>query len=437
MTSPFRSTAVVGAGAVGGFFGAMLARAGHAVTLIARQAHVQAIEREGLRLQMAGKVEAIASPPAPTSPRCAAPTSSSSASSRRTPRPWRARWRRTRRRRARPQPAERRRERGDDRAPRSPGGRAGGGLRRHGDARAGLVAHHGRGDLVIGPIDAEARRTPRWPQRLQAIVDLFASAQVPVRISADVMAELWSKLMVNCAYNAISGIAQAALRQAGRARRGARAAGGGGARGRRARRAEGVDLPLAPRSSDAQDRRRDAGAALSTAQDMARGKPSEIDHLNGFVAPPRRRARRRHAGEPGAVRARPADREHARPRLMVVAIERGAPDGACVPNPAVDAVDVPAEFAQALRELGLADVGERLVGAPLAGGVSSDIWRIDSARGTVCAKRALAKLRVAADWRAPSTATATRRAGSRSPTKRRRARRRACSASTRASASSS
>ena len=62
---------------------------------------------------------------------------------------------------------------------------------------------------------------------------------------------------------------------------------------------------------------------------------------------------------------------------------------------------VPAEFAQALRELGLADADERLRGAPLAGGVSSDIWRIDTARGTVCAKRALAKLRVAADWRAP------------------------------------
>ena len=69
--------------------------------------------------------------------------------------------------------------------------------------------------------------------------------------------------------------------------------------------------------------------------------------------------------------------------------------------PTVDAVDVPAEFATALRELDLADAGERLVGAPLAGGVSSDIWRIDTARGTVCAKRALAKLRVAADWRAP------------------------------------
>lgn len=63
---------------------------------------------------------------------------------------------------------------------------------------------------------------------------------------------------------------------------------------------------------------------------------------------------------------------------------------------------VPPEFAQALRELGLADDTTLLVGAPLTGGVSSDIWRIDNTlRGAVCAKRALERLRVAADWRAP------------------------------------
>jgi len=61
---------------------------------------------------------------------------------------------------------------------------------------------------------------------------------------------------------------------------------------------------------------------------------------------------------------------------------------------------VPPEFAQALRELGLAR-GPGLAGVPLTGGVSSDIWRIDTPHGPVCAKRALAKLRVAADWRAP------------------------------------
>jgi aminoglycoside phosphotransferase (APT) family kinase protein len=63
-------------------------------------------------------------------------------------------------------------------------------------------------------------------------------------------------------------------------------------------------------------------------------------------------------------------------------------------------LQVPAEFAQALRELGLAG-SKPLMGRPLTGGVSSDIWRIDTEQGPVCAKRALSKLRVAADWRAP------------------------------------
>lgn len=42
--------AVVGAGAIGGYLGGMLARAGHAVTLIARGAHRDAIRAHGLRI---------------------------------------------------------------------------------------------------------------------------------------------------------------------------------------------------------------------------------------------------------------------------------------------------------------------------------------------------------------------------------------------------
>jgi 5-methylthioribose kinase len=61
---------------------------------------------------------------------------------------------------------------------------------------------------------------------------------------------------------------------------------------------------------------------------------------------------------------------------------------------------VPEAFAEALRELGLAGT-EVLRGQALTGGVSSDIWRVDTAAGPICAKRALPKLRVAADWQAP------------------------------------
>ena len=286
MTSSFRSIAVLGAGAVGGFFGAMLARAGHPVTLIARQAHAQAIERDGLRLQMAGRIEAIRVPArtdiaavagADLVLFCVKSTNTELAAREMAP------------------------HLADDALVLSlqNGVENAATIARHvrqvvvpavvyvatAMPEPGLVAHHGRGDLVIGPIDAKAAQDAALAQRLQALVDLFASAQVPVRISADVMAELWSKLMVNCAYNAISGIAQAAYGKLAAL-----------AEVRELQEtvvrevvalaeAEGVDLPLEP-ALDAM--RKIAGAMpaqlSSTAQDMARGKPSEIDHLNGFVA---------------------------------------------------------------------------------------------------------------------------------------------------------
>src|SRR6185295_1286134 len=50
MATTFRKVGVVGAGAVGSFYGAMLARAGHRVVLVGRPVHVDAIRRDGLRL---------------------------------------------------------------------------------------------------------------------------------------------------------------------------------------------------------------------------------------------------------------------------------------------------------------------------------------------------------------------------------------------------
>jgi aminoglycoside phosphotransferase (APT) family kinase protein len=61
----------------------------------------------------------------------------------------------------------------------------------------------------------------------------------------------------------------------------------------------------------------------------------------------------------------------------------------------------PSEILDALRRMALLQAGVHPTGVPLTGGVSSDIWRIDLPSGPICAKRALAKLRVAADWHAP------------------------------------
>ena len=47
---PLKAT-VMGAGAVGCYYGGMLARAGHDVTLVARPPHAEAIARQGLRME--------------------------------------------------------------------------------------------------------------------------------------------------------------------------------------------------------------------------------------------------------------------------------------------------------------------------------------------------------------------------------------------------
>jgi 2-dehydropantoate 2-reductase len=148
----------------------------------------------------------------------------------------------------------------------------------------GSVQHFGRGDLVIGPIDAQAVHDPAQARQLQRVVDLMASADVPVTVSADVRAELWSKLLVNCAYNAISALAQqpygrmAALPEIVQLQRAVVHEVVAVAH------AEGVSLSLA----DSMAATLRIAAAMpaqlsSTAQDLARGKRSEIDHLNGTV----------------------------------------------------------------------------------------------------------------------------------------------------------
>jgi len=58
-------------------------------------------------------------------------------------------------------------------------------------------------------------------------------------------------------------------------------------------------------------------------------------------------------------------------------------------------------FLTALARMGLLQPGERPAITPLAGGVSSDIVRVDLASGSICVKRALPKLKVEADWQAP------------------------------------
>ncbi len=65
-------------------------------------------------------------------------------------------------------------------------------------------------------------------------------------------------------------------------------------------------------------------------------------------------------------------------------------------NASVNAIE--AELNAFLLETGLAKAGEATIWTPLTGGVSSDIWRVDTRGATYCVKRALATLKVAAQW---------------------------------------
>ena len=286
MSAAFRSTAVVGAGAVGSFFGAMLARAGHPVTLIGRAAHAQAIARHGLQLHRAGGVEAVrmvasddlaALRGADLVLFCVKSTDTEAVARQIAPL-------------LDADAVVLSLQNGVDNAAT---------IARHvvqpvvptvvyvatAMPGPGVVRHFGRGDLVIGPLDAAAAGNAVLQLRLRDVAALFESAGVPVRISPDVMGELWSKLMVNCAYNAISALVQQpygrmaalpAIRETQRAvvREVVAVA-----------QADGQSLTLEA-AMEAMERIATAmpGQLSSTAQDLARGKPTEIDHLNGFVA---------------------------------------------------------------------------------------------------------------------------------------------------------
>jgi 2-dehydropantoate 2-reductase len=262
--------AVLGAGAVGCYFGGMLARAGHQVTLIGRPLHVDVFKKNGLRFEGLKfderiAVEASTEPAAVRGARlvlfCVKSTDTESAAAQIAP---------------------------------------------HLDADAlvvnlqngvdnteriqaqvsqpvipacvyvatemagpGHLKHHGRGDLVIGANE----QVQAW----------FESAGVPAAISDNIAGELWAKLVLNCAYNAISAIAQLPY---------GKMIEGPGVRDvmrdvveETLAVAKASGVRMAP---DMLERTLKLAAAMpmqysSTAQDLARGKPTEIDHLNGYV----------------------------------------------------------------------------------------------------------------------------------------------------------
>ena len=67
------------------------------------------------------------------------------------------------------------------------------------------MKHHGRGELYIGALQPAQGRDQ---ENLVAICTLFEGADVPCFIAQQIKKDMWLKFLVNCSYNAISGIGQ-------------------------------------------------------------------------------------------------------------------------------------------------------------------------------------------------------------------------------------
>jgi 2-dehydropantoate 2-reductase len=277
--------AVLGAGAVGCYFGGMLARAGATVTLIGRAQHVDAIAERGLVIEWADRRETVrlgastqvdAARNADVVLVCVKSPDTEMAARALVPH-------------VRRDTAIVSLQNGVDNAEKLRGVLANPvfaavvyvGTFMNGP---GIVRHAGRGDLVLG-VAREIASQPDTGARLQAIAAMFERAGVRCPVTTDIDAALWTKLTINCAFNAISALGRSrygrmALEPAIRevmevAVREAVAV----ARASDVALDEATLIAEVWKVADAM-----AEQYSSTAQDIMRGKPTEIDSLNGYIA---------------------------------------------------------------------------------------------------------------------------------------------------------
>jgi 2-dehydropantoate 2-reductase len=283
---PNARVAVMGAGAVGSYFGGMLARAGADVTLIARPAHVEAIRAGGLfldtvsfqeRVAVEASSETSAARDADVILFCVKTIDTEATA--RSLAPYLA-----------PGAIVVSLQNGVDNAARM---RAAAGI----DAlpavvyiavampEPGHIKHLGRGELVVGELSGRSHASvPPESARTKRVASLFTSAGVPCGISADIEADLWSKFIRNCAGNAVTAIAKTTYARAAENPQSSELMGRVIAETVAVARASGVRLPDVDFAEVMRFFESMGEATSSTAQDLARGKRTEIDSLNGYVA---------------------------------------------------------------------------------------------------------------------------------------------------------
>jgi 2-dehydropantoate 2-reductase len=141
----------------------------------------------------------------------------------------------------------------------------------------GKLKHFGRGELVLGALGNNS-------SELNLLSDFFQKSNIPCEVSSNIRKDLWLKFLVNCSYNGISAIGQIQY-------------------GKMVSTPEVVNLinqitqeclmvaekeGVMITSTEASQANHVIGVTMSgqkssTAQDLAKGKLTEIDYLNGLI----------------------------------------------------------------------------------------------------------------------------------------------------------
>ena len=143
----------------------------------------------------------------------------------------------------------------------------------------GQIKHLARGDIIVGPPNEKTKQ----------VAEIFTRAGIGCAISSNIEGEMWIKLLCNCALNAISAL--------GHARYGQIAASDNARQVMQnvvdellaVAKAANVILPNINDSKSGMAAAMEiatqmSGALSSTAQDLNRGRLTEIDSLNGYIA---------------------------------------------------------------------------------------------------------------------------------------------------------
>lgn len=277
--------AIMGAGAVGCYYGGMLARAGHDVVLVGRPSHVEAIRRQGLfmdtqrfkeHVQVRAGTEASDIAGAEIVLCCVKSTDTQATA--RAMQPYLS-----------PAALVLSLQNGVDNAEQLQSELSKLNVRvapavvyvATEMAGPGHVKHHGRGELVVGPATLSDEETQQ-----------FAAAGVTIEVSGNVAGALWAKLILNCAFNALSAITQAPYGRLWQTPGVQSVMRDVETECLAVAAAEGITLPEDSWAGIVRIAETMPGQLSSTAQDLARKKRSEIDHLNGYIV---------HKGEAHAI----------------------------------------------------------------------------------------------------------------------------------------